>query len=71
VASDALIPTLEEALETVRQALPGLGLTQFQQDYIVGLMVYEQMQLDEGWVSEWIIDLAREKSGRRNNPWSP
>ena len=71
VSTEALIPALESALETTRQALPGLGLTEFQQDYVLGLLVYEQMQLDEGWVAEWITDLAKEKAGLQEVAGSP
>jgi hypothetical protein len=57
MASD-LIPALEGALEVVSRALPGLGLTPFQERYITMLLVYEQTQLDEGEVAEWITDMV-------------
>ncbi len=61
--TEALIPTLEEALNTVAQALPGLGLTTFQEKYISMILVYEQVQLSEGWVAEWITDMAGASAG--------
>jgi DNA mismatch repair protein MutH len=62
-AGEELIPTLEEALNTVAQALPGLGLTTFQEKYISMVLVYEQVQLSEGWVAEWITDMAGASAG--------
>ncbi len=62
-AGEELIPALEQALNTVAQALPGLGLTLFQEKYISMLLLYEQIQLNEGWVAEWITDMAGASAG--------
>jgi DNA mismatch repair protein MutH len=62
-AGEELIPALEQALNTVAQALPGLGLTLFQEKYISMILLYEQIQLNEGWVAEWITDMAGASAG--------
>jgi DNA mismatch repair protein MutH len=70
--SEALIPALEQALNTVAQALPGLGLTEFQEKYISMILLYEQIQLNEGWVAEWITDMAGASAGlSEDDPGSP
>ena len=62
-AGEELIPALEQALNTVAQALPGLGLTLFQEKYISMILLYEQIQLNEGWVAEWITDMVGASAG--------
>jgi hypothetical protein len=62
-AGEELIPALEAAIQATADALPGLGLTPFQEKYILTLLVYEQMQLAEGWVAEWITDMAGVSAG--------
>jgi hypothetical protein len=70
--SEALIPTLEAAIQATADALPRLGLTPFQEKYILTLLVYEQMQLAEGWVAEWITDMTVASAGLpEDDPGSP
>lgn len=61
--AQALIPECEAALVTVMQALPGLDLTPFQEKYITMILAFEQMQLNEGWLAEWVTDLAGVNAG--------
>jgi hypothetical protein len=48
----------EAGLTLVAQALPGLDLTPFQRALALRVLEYEIMRLEEGWVDEWLKDMA-------------
>jgi hypothetical protein len=48
----------EAGLTLVAQALPGLDLTPFQRALALRVLEYEIMRLEEGWVDDYMVDLA-------------
>lgn len=58
--AEALREEAEGGLVVVGQALDGLALTVFQRAFVRKLFEYEQMRLEEGWVDDWAVDLARQ-----------
>jgi hypothetical protein len=53
----------EAGLTIVAQALPGLNLTPFQRALALRVLEYEIMRLEEGWVDEYMTDLAAQLTG--------
>lgn len=58
-----LVTRATDGFVRVTQALPGLGLTKFQEELVRRALGYELMRLEEGWIDEWIADLAAEVAG--------
>jgi hypothetical protein len=48
----------EAGLTLVAQALPGMDLTPFQRAFVLQVLNYEVMRLEEGWVDDYVVDLA-------------
>lgn len=61
--SEDLAERATEGFVRVTQALPQLGLTPFQEELVRRALGYELMRLEEGWIDEWIADLAAEVAG--------
>jgi hypothetical protein len=53
----------EAGLKAVAQALPGMGLTAFQTALVLRVLEYEIMRLEEGWVDDYMVDLAAQLAG--------
>ena len=53
----------EAGLTLVAQALPGMDLTQLQRALVLRVLEYEVMRLEEGWIDEWLQDMAPQLTG--------
>lgn len=53
----------EAGLTLVAQALPGMDLTQLQRALVLRVLEYEVMRLEEGWIDEWLQDMAAQLTG--------
>lgn len=61
--NEALLAEAGAGLVAVAQALGGLGLTPLQEAFVRRLIEYEQMRIDEGWVDDFVADLAAQLAG--------
>lgn len=62
-SADDLRVEAEAGLTLVAQALPGLDLTPFQRALALRVLEYEIMRLEEGWVDDYMVDLAAQLTG--------